>query len=152
MQNIAELIVLTRVTAELPNDLRIETETFQEGWSFVRSGDVHRLDKAIRGCGWHFVWIAEPSQRGGVGQTEQAAIASALKLALRRVSPKFNAANIDSIEITRYPWFFIAKVKLYPYQIQESAVIQIVDRAMPLPSISRMKTIPLQKSVAAPVA
>src|SRR5580698_1308864 len=118
MQDIAEHTVLSRVTAELPNGLRIVTEVFQEGWNIIRSGDVHRLDKAIRGCGWHFVWIAEPSQRGGVGQTEQAAIASALKLALRRVSPKFNAANIDSIEITRYPWFFIAKVKLYPYQIQ----------------------------------
>lgn len=152
MQNIAELTVLTRVTAELPNGLSIETEDFQEGWSFVRSGNVHRLDKAIRGCGWHFILIAEPSQRGGVGQTEQAAIASGLKLVLRRVSPRFNAVNIDRIEITQYPWFFIAKVKLYPYQIQQSTVIQVVDQAMPLSMIAPMKLIPVQEGLAAPVA
>jgi hypothetical protein len=52
MQDIAEHTVLSRVTAELPDGLRIATEAFQEGWNFMRSGDVHRLDKAIRGCGW----------------------------------------------------------------------------------------------------
>jgi hypothetical protein len=152
MQDIAEHTVLSRVTAELPDGLRIATEAFQEGWNFMRSGDVHRLDKAIRGCGWHFIWIAEPSQRGGVGQTEQAAIASALKLALRRVSPGFNAANIDRIEITQYPWFFIAKVKIYPYQIQQSAVLQVSDQAMPLPMIAPPKRSPVREGLAAPVA
>src|SRR5580704_16754345 len=115
MQDIAEHTVLSRVTAELPNGLRIVTEVFQEGWNIIRSGNVHRLDKAIRGCGWHFIWIAEPSRHGGVGQTEQAAIAPALSLALRRVSPGFNAASVDRVEISHYPWFFIARVKIYPY-------------------------------------
>jgi hypothetical protein len=132
MHDIAELTVLTRVTAELPNSLRIKTEDFQEGWSFVTSGDLHRVDKAVRDCGWHFIWIAESSQRGGVGPTEQVAMASALRLALRRVSPGFNAANIDSIVITKYPWFFIAKIKVYPCQIQQGAVLQISNGNMPL--------------------
>jgi hypothetical protein len=83
---------------------------------------------------------------------EQAAIASALKLALRRVSPGFNAANIDRIEITQYPWFFIAKVKIYPYQIQQSAVLQVSDQAMPLPMIAPPKRSPVREGLAAPVA
>jgi hypothetical protein len=123
MQNIATQTVLSRVTAELPNGLRIATEAFQEGWNFVRFGDVHQLDKAIRKCGWHFIWIAEASQHAGVGQTEQAAIASALKLALRRVGSGFNAASVGRVDISHYPWFFIAKVKIYPYQIQESSAL-----------------------------
>jgi hypothetical protein len=59
-------------------------------------------------------------------------MASALRLALRRVSPGFNAANIDSIVITKYPWFFIAKIKVYPCQIQQGAVLQISNGNMPL--------------------
>lgn len=133
MQDIAELTVLSRITAKLPDSLKLETENFQEGWTFMRSGDVHWMDKKVRNCGWQFIWIAEPSERGGVGQTAQAAIAGALKLALRRVGPCFNAAYIDNIELTRYPWFFIAKVRVYPYQIQQDAVLRASQEIATLP-------------------
>jgi|HubBroStandDraft_1064217.scaffolds.fasta_scaffold390603_1 hypothetical protein len=149
MQDIAELTVLTRVTAALPNSLRISTEDFQEGWSFVTSGDVHRVDKAVRDCGWHFIWVAEPSQRGGVGQTEQVAVVSALKLALRRVNPGFNAANIDNIVITKYPWFFIAKIKIYPCQIQQGSVLKTSNRAIPLPVAVPVDAIAARETLAA---
>jgi hypothetical protein len=152
MQDITELTVLLRVTTELPCGLRIITEDFQEDWNFVRSGDLHRFDEAIRGCGWHFIWIADPSQHRGLGRSEQTSIASALKLALRRVGPEFNAANIDGIEITRYPWFFIAKVKIYPYQIQESAVLQESNLAIPLPMTAPGELTPIRESLTAHAA
>jgi hypothetical protein len=133
MQNITELTVLSRATVTLPDNLKLATDTFQDGWSFVRSGDVHWLDRKVRKCGWHFIWIGEPSQRGGVGRTAQEAIAAALKLALRHVNPDFNAANIDSIALTQYPWFFIAKVRVYPYQIQQDAVLRASQEATSLP-------------------
>lgn len=133
MQDITELTVLSRVTAKLPDSLKFATEDFQEGWTFLRSGNVHWMDKEVRNCGWHFSWIAEPSRRTGVGQTAQAAIAGALKLALRRVGPCFNAANIDNIELTWYPWFFITKVRVYPYQIQQDAVLRVSQGIAPLP-------------------
>jgi hypothetical protein len=40
------------------------------------------------------------------------------------VGPGFNAASVDRVDISHYPWFFIAKVKIYPYQIQESSALQ----------------------------
>ena len=149
MQDITELTVLSRVTVKLPDDLKLATEDFQEGWNFVRSGDVHWMDKKVRKSGWHFIWIAEPSQRSGVGQTAQAAIAGALKLALRRVNLEFNTVNIDRIDITQYPWFFIAKVKVYPYQIQQDVVLQISDRAMPLLKDGPVEPIPAAGTLAA---
>ena len=121
MRKIAELTMLLRGRVELPANLNLVTEEFQEGWSFVQSGDTHWLDKEIRQRGWHFMWIGEGSRRGGVGQTSQEAIAGALKLALRRVSERFNAAEVESIEVKKYPWFVVAKVKVYPYQIQQGA-------------------------------
>jgi hypothetical protein len=84
---------------ELPDALKVATEDFQEGWSFITSGDTHWMDKKVRSYGWHFIWIAEPTLRSGVAHTAQAAIASGLKLALRRINPGFNAASIDSIEV-----------------------------------------------------
>jgi hypothetical protein len=88
----------------------------------VRSGDVLWMDMKARKSGCHFIWIAESSPRGGVGvgQTAQAAIAGALKLALRRVNPDFNAANIDRINLKQYPWFFTAKVRVSPIKFSRT--------------------------------
>ena len=97
MPNIAERTMLLRGSIALPDDLKLVTAEFQEGWNSVQSGDTHWLDKQIRKCGWHFIWIAEGSLKGGVGQTSQEAIASALKLALRRVRERYNAAEVEHI-------------------------------------------------------
>jgi hypothetical protein len=130
MVNIAELIMLLRGRVELPDDLTLATEEFREGWNFVRSGGARRLDKEIRRRGWHFIRIAEGSLRSGVGQTPQEAIAGALKLALRCLSKRFNAAEVEHIELKTYPWFFLAKVTVYPYQIQRSAVLSVPDEVV----------------------
>lgn len=125
MRNIVERAMLIRGSVRLPGDLELVTEEFGEGWSFVQSGDSHWLDKEIRARGWHFIWIAEALLRSGVGKTEQKAIASALKVALRRVSEHFNAAQVGHFEVSKYPGFFLARVKIYPYQIQQSATLLV---------------------------
>jgi hypothetical protein len=132
MRNIAELTMLLRDHVQLPDDLKLVTEEFRECWNFVRSGDVHWLDKQIRTRGWHFMWISEELLKSGVGRTSQEAIANALKLALRRVNQRFNAAKVEHIELKKYPWFFLASVRIYPYQIQQSAVLSVSDQAVPL--------------------
>jgi hypothetical protein len=129
MRNIVELAMLIRGSVRLPGDLELVTEEFGEGWSFVQSGDSHWLDKEIRARGWHFIWIVEESLRNGIGQTGQEAIVSALKLALRHVSDRFNAVKVEHIALKKYPWFFLAKVRVYPYQIQQSAVLSVADEA-----------------------
>ena len=95
----------------------------------MQSGDSHWLDKEIRVRGWHFNWIAEELLRSGVGKTSQEAIASALKLALRRVSERFNAAQATYFEVSKYPGFFLARVRIYPYQIQQSSTLLVSDEA-----------------------
>jgi hypothetical protein len=132
MRKITERTMLLRGHVELPDDLNLVTEEFQGGWNFVQSGDNHWLDKEIRRRGWPFMWIGEGSRRGGVGKTSQGAIAGALKLALRRVSERFNAAEAESIELKKYPWFVLAKVTVYPYQIQPGSVLSSFDRTVPL--------------------
>ncbi|MFY9938193.1 MAG: hypothetical protein WAK33_15045 [Silvibacterium sp.] len=152
MRNIAELTILLRGRVELPDNLNLATEEFQEGWSFVQSGDTHWLDKEIRRRGWHFIWIGEGSRRSGVGQTSQEAIAGALKLALRSVSGCFNAAEVESIEVKKYPWFVLAKVKVYPYQIQQGAVLSSFDRTVPLSIGPPAKAVVMPGNQVAPAA
>ena len=77
------------------------------------------------------MWISEELLKSGVGRTSQEAIANALKLALRRVNERFSAAEVEHIELKKYPWFFLASVRTYPYQIQQSAVLSVSDEAVP---------------------
>jgi hypothetical protein len=121
--NIDKLTTLLRGYIELPDCLKLETEEFREGWSFVQSGDMHWLDKRIRACGWHFIWIGEGLLKHGVGKTSEEAVASALKITLRRINKRFNAAEVELVEVKKYPWFFLAGVKVHACQIQQSSVL-----------------------------
>jgi len=123
MRTIAELNMLFHKRVELPSGLKVTTDEFQEGWSFVRRTDARHLGKRIQTRGWNFIRFADGSLRSGVGETSQEAIASALKLALRRVSDHSNAVEVEHIELTRYPWFFLARVRVYPYRIQQGKTL-----------------------------
>jgi hypothetical protein len=122
MRKIAELNMLVRERIDLPTGLELKTEGFREGWSFARSVNARRLEKKIVTRGWNFIKTSGGPVRSGVGDTSQEAIASALGLALRRVTEQFNAAEVERIELTRYPWFVLATVRVYPYRIQKSPV------------------------------
>jgi hypothetical protein len=126
MRTIAEQNVLLRLHVELPVGLKLTTHEFREGWNFV-TGDASRLEKKIRMRGWSFIKVADGALKSGVGETSQEAIASALKLALRRMSEQFNAAEVEHIELTQYPWFYLARVRVYPYLIQEGAALPVSD-------------------------
>jgi hypothetical protein len=130
MRNIAELNMLLRERIELPAGLKLSTDEFREGWSFIKSSNARRLEKKILKSGWNFQRLADGSLRSGVGDTSQEAIANALKLALRRVNTYFNAVEVEHIELTKYPWFFLARVKVYPYRIQEGAIFTAPEPAM----------------------
>lgn len=131
MRAIAELNVLLRERIELPEDLNLATDEFREGWKFLRTGNVMRLKDKIQARGWNFIKVADGSLRSGVGDTSQHAIAAALKLALRHVSTHFNAVEVERIELTEYPWFFLARVRVYPYRIQQDADLAVMGEAEP---------------------
>lgn len=131
MPEISSFTMLLRGPIKLPDGLKIDTEIFQDDWSFVRSGDSHWLDKTIRSYGWHFVWIGEGLLKHGVGKTSEKAIVSALNIVLRHVNKDLNAAEIEFVEIKKYPWFFLAGVKVYPYQIQHGSVLSSSVESLP---------------------
>ena len=139
MCTIAESNVFLRAQAELPACFKVATEEFREGWNLMRSGGKRRLEKKVQIRGWNFIKFADGALRSGVGETSQEAIASALKLALRRVGQHSNAVEVERIELTRYPWFFLARVLVFPYRIQQGAELPISDEAAPTPGAARQK-------------
>ena len=131
MCTIAESNVFLRAQAELPAGCKVATEEFREGWNLMRSGGKGRLEKKIQTRGWNFIKFTGGALRSGVGETSQEAIASALKLALRQVNAYSNAVEVERIELTQYPWFFLARVQVFPYRIQQEAVLPELANALP---------------------
>ena len=108
----------------------------------MRKVNAQRLEKKIHTRGWNFIGTGDESLRSGVGDTSQEAIASALKLALRRISANFNAAEVEHIELTQYPWFFLARVRVFPFRIQQGAALPAPNDSLSAPISSPQRRLP----------
>src|ERR1700677_176048 len=151
MRKIAETNVLIRTRIELPGGLSLATEDFREGWSLTRSAGARRLQKRIQKHGWDLVGNSVGLEKSGVGPTAQHAIAAAMTLTFRRVSAHFNVVEVEHIQLTQYPWFFLARVITHPYRIQQSAFISVCDDAVPLPARARQRSAPLDTAAQHPL-
>jgi hypothetical protein len=150
MYAIAETSMFIRARIELPAGLKLATQDFREGWNFVVNKDARLLEKKILKRGWNYIRFADGWLCSGVGETPQSAVGNALNLALRQVNPHFNAAEVDHIEWTRYPWFFLARVMVSPYRIQKDATIPVLDDDLPLRTTIRPKRMPLDSAALFP--
>ncbi|MDR3724305.1 MAG: hypothetical protein P4K83_07440 [Terracidiphilus sp.] len=137
MYTIAESKLLLRAHIELPADLRLRTADFQEEWNFVQNASAQQLSRKTHKLGWSLVLGLKGLRGSGVGDTSQLAIAGALKLALRNVAAQWNAAEVRQIALTQYPWFYLARLFVYPYRIQHTPLIPDHYSARPLPVTSR---------------
>jgi hypothetical protein len=147
---ITELSVLLRAQTELP-PLHIRTKgEFIEGWNFARLKGASPLERKIRRHGWHFIRIAHKTWRSGVGESSQQAISSALQLAVRSTGENFNALEVRDIHLTRYPWFVLAKVGVFPYKIQQSLFQFVPDDALLLPTSNPEEQSPANASRLSP--
>jgi len=150
MQAIAELNLLLRTHIELPDGLKLVTHEFREGWNFAHFANSRRLEDKVITQGWSFTRIADGSLRSGVGDTSQEAIASALKLALRRLNLYFNAAEVEHIELTKYPWFFLARVRVDPFRIQQGEAPPMPEEAKLIPGVRRQRRLPIDAELLYP--
>ena len=123
MQITTEPKFLLRVPCELPQGMKLFTDEFYEGWRRARSMSTGHFENSVRVLGWNFIKIADGSMVVGVGNTSQEAVTGALRHSLRNVRDNSNVLEIRSIELTRYQWFFLARVGVFPYRVQESATL-----------------------------
>jgi hypothetical protein len=112
--------------------------------------DARNLEEKINTHGWHFIKITDGLLKSGVGKTSEEATANALRLSLRHIDASFNAVEVKHIELTEYPWFFLAKVQIYPFRIQHSANLPLPDHYEPIPAKPRRRRLPLNADVLYP--
>jgi hypothetical protein len=111
----------------LPDGLDLIQEQFCGTWMSVKDTVAAALDLKVRNAGWHFMWLEDAYARFGVGRTATAAIDQAIARALDRIKERFNAAELDSVSVSKYLGFRVAKITLYARQIQLQTSLSLVD-------------------------
>ncbi len=116
-----------RTGCPLPDGIDLVQEQFCEKWMSLADTMAAALDVDIRNAGWHFMWLEGTYSRLGAGRTVESAIGKAVALALNQVNGRFNAAELDSINVRKYPGFLVAKVTLHARHIQQAATLGHLD-------------------------
>jgi hypothetical protein len=115
--------VFLRKECALPDGLRLLQEPFGSRWDIVEDMVAATLDLKIRSMGWHFMWLSDSSSHRGFGRTDETAIQSALDNGLAHIRGRFNAAELDSFRVARYPGFSVAHATLHACHIQQNAAL-----------------------------
>jgi hypothetical protein len=113
--------IYLRTGCQLPDGIALIQERFCDKWMSVDDSLVTGLDVKLRNAGWHFMWFGGAYGCRGFGRTERSAISRATALALKQLAGCFNAAELDSVSVTKYLVFQVAKVRLHARQVQEQA-------------------------------
>jgi hypothetical protein len=116
-----------RMGCVLPDGLGLIQEQFCGTWMSVKDTMAAALDLKVRNAGWHFMWLEDAYAHFGVGRTATAAIDQAIGRALDRIKERFNAAELDSVSVSNYLGFRVAKITLYARQIQLQNSLSLVD-------------------------
>ena len=119
--------IFLRTGCLLPDGFDLMQDKFDNTWSSSGDTTATALDLRIRNAGWHFMWLVGTYSRHGFGRTAKTAISKAITLALNEVKVRFNAAELGSVSVSRYPGFRIARVTIYTRQIQQQSSLGLVD-------------------------
>jgi hypothetical protein len=84
------------------------------------------LDEKVRAAGWHFMWLADTCSFSGVSRMATSAVNKAIIGALKRIPGRFNAAELDSIKMSKYPGFQVAKITLHGRHIQQQTSLSLI--------------------------
>jgi hypothetical protein len=132
MRDLAELNVLLRLQAEMPEGLKLATDYFRDGWHRLRATSARGLETKIKARKWHFIRTPKCITGSGTGTTPQQAVVRALDHALSEVRPYLNAIEVADIQSTQYPWFWLTRIRLETYRIQEGEFLDVPHEMMSL--------------------
>ena len=96
-----------------------------DNWMLLEEIEASVLDTMIRHAGWHFVCLQGAYSRSGVGLSPEEAIHQALDRALNGLKVRFNAAELESVQVSSYPVFHLAKITLQPRHIQQHTSLEM---------------------------
>lgn len=121
--SIADLAILLSADPKRMDTSFLSRTKIQEDWDFVRNGEFHRRSASNSGGGQPLGCSSALLQGSGIGDSAQEATAGGLRQALRLVGNSFHAVRVEEILMKQYPWFFLARVTVRPYQIDFDATL-----------------------------
>jgi hypothetical protein len=130
-QSVTSHSVFLRDTCALPDRVNPVRTPFGQNWSQLEKIEAPAFDAMIRREGWHFIWVQGACSRRGFGATEESATLHAVTHALHGIARRFNAAEFDSLQITNYPGFCVAKVTMQAQQIQQNTSLDVSAEDLP---------------------
>jgi hypothetical protein len=119
--------IFLRAECVLPDGLNLAQEQFCKAWMSIEDTTSIVLDEKVRTAGWHFMWLADTCSYSGVSRMATSAVNKAIIGALKRIQGRFNAAELDSIKISKYPGFHVAKITLHTRHIQQQTSLSLID-------------------------
>ena len=115
--------VFLRNECVLPDGVDPLRQPVGQHWMQVSEIRAAVFDTMIRQAGWYSTWMPGACSRRAFGFTPERATRRALKRVLSAIPRQFNAAELDSVKVSRYPAFCIATVILNPREIQQRSSV-----------------------------
>ena len=119
--------IFFRAGSILPPGLHLKQKTFDKKWMVAENAAPAQLDLTVRDAGWHFMWIDSSCSCLGCGRTDEAAIHRAITRALSHIKARFNAAELGSVQLSRYMGLRVAKATLHTRHIQKNGWLSPID-------------------------
>ena len=120
--------VFLRNSCILPQYLDPLREPIGDNWTHVEQVGTPVFDTMIRHAGWHFISVHGTLSRRGFGVKRDDATHRAVVRALKEVTSQCNAAELDSVRVTKYPGFHVARATVQPRQIQQHTSLGIAGK------------------------
>ncbi|HUB52282.1 MAG TPA: hypothetical protein VL986_09055 [Terracidiphilus sp.] len=123
--------VFLRKECVLPDGVDPLREPVSDRWMQVEEIRAAVFDTMIRQAGWYSTWMPGACSRRAFGFSPERATRRALKRVLNAIPRQFNAAELDSVKVSRYPGFCSATVILNPREIQRRSSVGIQGQQLP---------------------
>ena len=129
--------VLLRKGWVLPSRLDPARESFGHDWMLVEEITASIFDTMIRQAGWHSMRMRGSCCRSGLGLTPESATHRALVNVLKAVPWRFDAAELDSVQVKKYSCLYVASATLHPREIKQYTMLDIGDEGHRQPVLAR---------------
>jgi hypothetical protein len=116
--------ILLRDRCVLPDRLDPLRTSVCDNWTIVEEIPTVVFDAMVRQAGWHFIWLRGASSRRGLGATQDDATQRGLIRALRGIPKRFNAAELDTVQVGKCLGIYLAKVTVQPRHIQQNSSLE----------------------------
>jgi hypothetical protein len=109
----------------LPDGMDPLRESCRENWTLADEITAPDFYTVIRQRGWHLAWILGSCSRRGLGRTQEVATEHALARALKGIARRFNAAELVTVQTTKFAGFHFARVTLEPREVEQFTSLDI---------------------------